>query len=545
MINKETPSKNAKVPFSDIALSLSGGGYRAAAFHLGTLSFLNYIKFPTKGKEAKPLLDNVRILSTISGGTITGLMWAYSKIKQESFATFFNDLYELMDEKELMDLAFDKLTKTDDWQNPHKSKNLINAFAEVYNEYFFDNADFNSFLDVKKEIELPTLVFGATEFINGRPFRFQNNGRFGNHDITTIKTAVEEIKLGDIVAASSCFPFGFEPILFPTDFIQNNKGALATDWKSNNKPIVALMDGGITDNQGFDGIKKAVKRLEKTNTSIDTYIISDVAGQSMSPLQANKFKQSKSWLTLRRLNILLIILSIISFSGLLTSFFCLFMGYSFWWTIGLILFPLLLLIGLTGLFLINKSLRWINQTMEKMLGQGRPTALTKVQSLKKAPIKDLYNFIKARGTSGFKMVNDIFLGRIRRMSYNDLYEEENWKFKLIGNFIYSMKDSNLDLSDECLDIINLANEMDTTLWFSSKNRKEEMLNALIITGQLTTCYKLMAFIDKKKSSPKYEELFAPHLDAINLLHAELIDCLAKFKKNEKWLLNGILNNLNG
>lgn len=31
---------------SEIAITLSGGGYRAAMFHLGTLSYLNHVAFP-------------------------------------------------------------------------------------------------------------------------------------------------------------------------------------------------------------------------------------------------------------------------------------------------------------------------------------------------------------------------------------------------------------------------------------------------------------------------------------------------------------------
>ena len=53
----------------EIAISLSGGGYRAAMFHLGTLSYLNRIQLP----NGKSLLDVVNTISTISGGSITGL----------------------------------------------------------------------------------------------------------------------------------------------------------------------------------------------------------------------------------------------------------------------------------------------------------------------------------------------------------------------------------------------------------------------------------------------------------------------------------------
>src|SRR4029079_11662252 len=63
----------------EIALCLSGGGYRAAAFHLGVLDLL----------DRAGLLDRVRVLSTISGGTLLGTAWALSCARQEGVASFF------------------------------------------------------------------------------------------------------------------------------------------------------------------------------------------------------------------------------------------------------------------------------------------------------------------------------------------------------------------------------------------------------------------------------------------------------------------------
>jgi NTE family protein len=53
-------------PVERIALSLSGGGTRAMGFHLGTLSYLDRIG----------LLEKVRILSTVSGGSAIGIGYA-------------------------------------------------------------------------------------------------------------------------------------------------------------------------------------------------------------------------------------------------------------------------------------------------------------------------------------------------------------------------------------------------------------------------------------------------------------------------------------
>ena len=55
-------AKNAK-----LGLALSGGGFRATAFHLGVLKRLRELG----------VLGQVRVVSTVSGGSIVGAFWAY------------------------------------------------------------------------------------------------------------------------------------------------------------------------------------------------------------------------------------------------------------------------------------------------------------------------------------------------------------------------------------------------------------------------------------------------------------------------------------
>lgn len=50
------------IDFGNIAISFSGGGYRAAAFHLGSLDILHRLG----------LLDKVTMLSTVSGNSYGG-----------------------------------------------------------------------------------------------------------------------------------------------------------------------------------------------------------------------------------------------------------------------------------------------------------------------------------------------------------------------------------------------------------------------------------------------------------------------------------------
>ena len=79
------PPNNTQ-PFDEIALALSGGGYRAAAFHLGTLDTLHRLG----------LLRSVHVLSTVSGGTLTGLKYALSVTEGNAFEEFYRDFYNFL-----------------------------------------------------------------------------------------------------------------------------------------------------------------------------------------------------------------------------------------------------------------------------------------------------------------------------------------------------------------------------------------------------------------------------------------------------------------
>ena len=64
-------TKLPKQPFNTLAISLSGGGYRATSFHLGLFTYLDHLKW-----HESTLLERVRVISTVSGGTFTGVSYA-------------------------------------------------------------------------------------------------------------------------------------------------------------------------------------------------------------------------------------------------------------------------------------------------------------------------------------------------------------------------------------------------------------------------------------------------------------------------------------
>ncbi len=81
----------------DIGLALSGGGSRAIAFHLGCFRALNDLK----------LLDRVRVISSVSGGSILAAMYAYF---DDSFADFDSRVVGLLRRGLVCDIARSWLT---------------------------------------------------------------------------------------------------------------------------------------------------------------------------------------------------------------------------------------------------------------------------------------------------------------------------------------------------------------------------------------------------------------------------------------------------
>ncbi|MEJ7828836.1 MAG: patatin-like phospholipase family protein [Segetibacter sp.] len=62
-----------------MGLALSGGGYRAAVFHLGTLKKLREMG----------LLEKADVMSTISGASITGAAWC---LYERNYKTFHQEM---------------------------------------------------------------------------------------------------------------------------------------------------------------------------------------------------------------------------------------------------------------------------------------------------------------------------------------------------------------------------------------------------------------------------------------------------------------------
>lgn len=493
----------------NIGLALSGGGYRAAGFHLGLLTYLNRVH----------LLSHVKMMSTVSGGTLTGAKYALSLVEDQSFKDFYQEYYQLLQTTDLIKLVLEKLGNKE-LQIPSARIDLITATAQVYAENFFKNAQGKPYRlrDIfDKNIAIEEIIFNATEFRYGLAFRFQcsnSQGRFGNGRISIPKSEAGDIRIADIVAASSCFPGGFEPIEFPDDFNWSNQEIfekVKNIVHSKYPKSLALMDGGIYDNQAIESLYLADRR---NNNNLDLLIISDVDNSPRSLYDfPDQFQHGLGDITLNLINIFSKIILLLAGVTVITLTIAIVRDWGnkqFNWTgIFLYIIPLILATATTGIIIWGQM--FIKSQQMFIKSQLPNIGELSWQELKKLTIAQIIDAINLRLTSLQAMAGSVFMKRIRQMGLTAIYKSDGGKrrSKIIANFITDLKPGNglvnlppevLPPSLELLGKIDDVAAMPTILWFTKDNQLEN----LIICGQATICYKLMVYIMRthKHDNPK-------------------------------------------
>ncbi|MDA1050874.1 MAG: patatin-like phospholipase family protein, partial [Planctomycetota bacterium] len=352
-------------PLGSIALALSGGGYRAAAFHLGTLRSLH---------EAG-LLESVDVLSTVSGGTIVGASYALSQVRHDSFERFYDDFLSRLRTQRPIHRATQLLTRQ---HNALPRRTLIAAQAEALNEQYYSGAKFGEFFETP--IHIGEIIFNATDFRCGLPFRFQKSrnprARIGNGKHWMPREIACQMRLADVVAASSCFPGGFEPIGFPHDFAWDDRQSvlktLADDSEDQTflEPL-PLMDGGVADNQGLGSLRVALDRREKEDQPpIGFVFISDADSPSDAPLIKHVREPRAGWFSVNTVllsgRVSLVVAAIAAcLLGSRLAKMAITRTLPSWWMFVEYTFSLaVLLLAIVGLY---TGLRWLNRAVFRQL----------------------------------------------------------------------------------------------------------------------------------------------------------------------------------
>lgn len=491
----------------NIALTLSGGGYRAASFHLGTMSYLNHVDTD----EYDSLLEQAKVISTVSGGTITGMRYLSGLANGEKVQDIFKDIYRFMTEEDLPSLALSHL----DSEGGH-TVSLIKSMARIYDQKLFHNAVMGSLMDYAEEGLVRHFSANATDFVNGLPFRFQATekirnaqdkrfeyGLIGNEMITLDRGVARHIHLGDVLACSSCFPGGFEPMAFPDDFNlpEPEKKCLRS------LGCIGVMDGGIVDNQGIDPVLLAEKRMKQNecgrkDVCIDLIITSDVSSPYMEAYSPTH--RQESWLGKLKLKS---ILCWITCSEIMTT---LILILSIWTEL-----PLLL--SVVGAIWITITSLWIAcfVAMRKIRKMTRHTIIGQcLDSISKLRLSDIATLVINRVSSVKMLVTIVFMKHIRRLNYRSIYENKKWLNRRIMNGIYKLRAGEkweeyvkegklpewLIPSEPIQENSSRAAAMGTTLWFTESDKRNHIPEALVAAGQYTICWNLLSYIEKSKKS---------------------------------------------
>lgn len=251
------PVVDARQPAHAIvaAVTLSGGGARAAAFGLGVLEEMKATPFELDGRPTT-LLDEVGLISGVSGGSI--LAAYYVAFGDEVFTRFERDFLLVNFQSGLIrDILLSPVTVyqlSSPWYG--RSDTLARQLDTVFRGVTFG--------DLRAQHSRRRLLVTATDLTTGAPFEFTPE------QFSLICSDLDSVPLSFAVAASSSVPLLLSPMTLrnhagscqppePLDTAQQagpNLSArllqiIASAYRNaEERPYIHLVDGGIVDNLG-------------------------------------------------------------------------------------------------------------------------------------------------------------------------------------------------------------------------------------------------------------------------------------------------------
>jgi NTE family protein len=269
----ETRQAQVKSKDNLVILAFSGGGTRAAAFSYGVLEFLRRTEVVgPKGNKGR-LLDEVDVITGVSGGSFTAL--AYGLYGDKLFTEYEQRFLKRNVQGEIIARAFSpaswgKLSSTG-WGRSELA-------AQLYDEILFHGASFG---DLDRGAG-PLILASATDISTGSRFVF--NQRI----FDVICSDLNAVPLSRAAAASSAVP-----VVLSSVTINNYGGTCNTitpTWAkpfigsdnpprpaarairslkaeeafgdSVHRPYLHLVDGGVSDNVGMRSVLDALEILE-------------------------------------------------------------------------------------------------------------------------------------------------------------------------------------------------------------------------------------------------------------------------------------------
>ncbi|MCP3706309.1 patatin-like phospholipase family protein [Paraburkholderia sp. CNPSo 3274] len=247
-----------------VILAFSGGGMRAAAFSYGTLETLPRIEVTTTSGKKVRLLDEVDLITGVSGGSFTAL--AYGLYGEHLF-DFYEDRFL---KRNVQGQLIARILNPANWPALASARwSRSEIAAKLYDEVLFNNATFAELEDKGG----PMIAVSATELTTGSRIVFLQQ----NFDVMCADLG--PVKLSRAAAASSAVPVALAPItinnyggtcgyeepewshaLAQSDRAQrsasrilNRLADLREIVDAQQNPYFHLVDGGVSDNLGLKG----------------------------------------------------------------------------------------------------------------------------------------------------------------------------------------------------------------------------------------------------------------------------------------------------
>ncbi|QGN57692.1 patatin-like phospholipase family protein [Nostocoides sp. HKS02] len=236
------------------ALCLSGGGYRAALFHLGATRRLNELG----------ILASVTTVSGVSGGSILANLLADPRLEFRradatvvGFDEYVATPLRQLASRNIRTPAFLAKLKPRNWRAPDAA---IRALADELASQFPWWSDPLA----RNDNGAPEIITGATEIGYGVDWVFEGpsarspRGRVGDYR-TGYAAWPRDLRRADAVAASCAFPPFFSPMVLDGEAMHLRGGRRGVESPGERRGIlrrIRLTDGGVYDNLALEPVWK-------------------------------------------------------------------------------------------------------------------------------------------------------------------------------------------------------------------------------------------------------------------------------------------------
>jgi NTE family protein len=183
-----------------VVLTFSGGGKRAAAFSYGVLEALRDIQVTTPDGERRALLDEIDLISAVSGGAFTAAYYAlHGQETFESYAPRFlnHDTEKDLWHKVLTPVNWSRLAK------PLVSRSDLEV--EYFDEQLFRGASVYDLMT-----RSPRVIITSTDLVRAKPFSFTRE------QLNGVCVDARTVPVARAVFSSAATPIYFAPLVMQT-----------------------------------------------------------------------------------------------------------------------------------------------------------------------------------------------------------------------------------------------------------------------------------------------------------------------------------------